>query len=161
MLVLIGGIWLVAVDRASANRLDHVSLMFALVTSLFIAAYTIVDGLGGRSSGNASGYAGLVFLLDAIFLTGWAVRRRGTGVFRLVLPHWKQGILGAGLSAGAYWIVIWAMTQAPIATIAALRETSILFVMAMSARYLQEKISPARLAGGLLVVAGAIALRLS
>ena len=159
--ILISGIWLVAVDRTSATRLDSVSLAFALATSCFIAAYTIVDGLGGRASHNASGYTGLVFLLDALFLTAFAVWRRGLGVFRLVAPFWKQGIAGATLSAGAYWIVIWAMTQAPIATVAALRETSILFVMAMSARFLSEKIGTARLAGGLLVVAGAVALRFS
>lgn len=159
--VLISGIWLVAVDRSSAKRLDSTSLAFALVTSLFIAAYTIVDGLGGRASGNASGYTGVVFLLDAIFLAAFATATRGAGIFRQVAPYWKQGVLGASLSAGAYWIVIWAMTQAPIATIAALRETSILFVIAMSARFLKEKISLARLAGGLLVVLGAIALRLS
>lgn len=159
--ILISGIWLVAMDRTSTSRLDPASLAFALVTSLFIAAYTIVDGLGGRTSGNASGYTGLVFTLDAVFLGVFAVSTRGASVYRLVVPHWKQGLFGAALSAGAYWIVIWAMTQAPIATIAALRETSILFVMGMSARYLSEKISLVRLSGGLLVVAGAIALRLS
>ena len=159
--VLIGGIWLVAIDKTSSNKLDSVSLYFALATSCFIAAYTIVDGLGGRASGNASGYTGLVFLLDALFLTGYAVWTRGTGVFAAVAPFWKKGVAGAILSAGAYWIVIWAMTQAPIAAVAALRETSILFVMAMSARFLREKISSRRLLGGMLVVAGAIALRLS
>jgi drug/metabolite transporter (DMT)-like permease len=159
--ILIAGIWIVAVDRTASRRLDSTSLAFALTTSLFIAAYTIVDGLGGRVSHNASGYTGLVFGLDAMFLAVFATATRGIGVFRRVLPYWKQGLLGAGLSAGAYWIVIWAMTQAPIATVAALRETSILIVMAMSARYLRENISLARLAGGLLVVAGAIALRLS
>lgn len=159
--ILILGIWLVAIDRSTTNRLDSISLYFALATSCFIAAYTIVDGLGGRASGNASGYTGLVFLLDAVFLTSYALWTRGGGIFRQVAPFWRQGLVGAALSAGAYWIVIWAMTQAPIAAVAALRETSILFVMAMSARFLKEKIGLKRLAGGLLVVIGAIALRIS
>lgn len=159
--ILIFGIWMVAIDRSAANRLDSVSLYFALATSCFIAAYTIVDGLGGRASGNASGYTGLVFILDALFLNGFALWTRGSGIYAQVAPHWKQGLLGATLSAGAYWIIIWAMTKAPIAAVAALRETSILFVMAMSHRFLSEKIGGKRLAGGMLVVAGAIALRLS
>jgi uncharacterized membrane protein len=69
--------------------------------------------------------------------------------------------MGAVLSASSYWIVIWAMTQAPIAAVAALRETSILFVIVMSAKFLKEHMSWARVAGGVLVVLGAIALRLS
>jgi uncharacterized membrane protein len=69
--------------------------------------------------------------------------------------------MGALLSAASYWIVIWAMTEAPIAAVAALRETSILFVILMSARYLKENMTAARVAGGILVVLGAVALRLS
>ena len=78
-----------------------------------------------------------------------------------VAPFWKSGIVGALLSASAYWIVIWAMTQAPIAAVAALRETSILFVILMSAKFLKEYMSWTRIVGGILVVLGAVALRLS
>ena len=66
--ILVSGIWLVAVGRSKTLKLDKVSLFFALVTSCFIAAYTVVDGLGGRASGAASGYTALVFILDAVFL---------------------------------------------------------------------------------------------
>lgn len=159
--ILIAGIWLIAVDRRAAARLDSHSLYFALGTSMFIAAYTILDGLGGRASGNPSGYAGLVFLLDAMFLAAYAVWRRGTRVFADVLPSWRMGVTGAALSAGAYWIVIWAMTEAPIAAVAALRETSIIFVMLMSARFLKEELGWTRYAGGAMVVAGAVAMRLA
>jgi drug/metabolite transporter (DMT)-like permease len=158
---LIGGILLIAVDRRAAARLDRHSLYFALGTSLFIAAYTVFDGFGGRASGNPSGYAGLVFLLDALFLASYAVWRRGLRVFADVLPSWRMGVAGAALSAGAYWIVIWAMTEAPIAAVAALRETSILFVMLMSARILKEDLGWTRYAGGALVVVGAAAMRLA
>jgi uncharacterized membrane protein len=132
-----------------------------LGTSGFIAAYTVVDGLGGRISGAASGYTATVFILDAVFLAIAGVYMRGPGIFREVAPYWKSGIAGALLSAAAYWIVIWAMTKAPIAAVAALRETSILFVILMSAKYLQESMTWARILGGVLVVVGAVALRLS
>ena len=59
----------------------------------------------------------------------------------------------------AYWIVIYAMSIAPIATVAALRETSILFAIAMSARVLKESLTWQRVGGGILVVIGAMALR--
>ena len=63
------------------------------------------------------------------------------------------------MSGSAYWIVIWAMTQAPIAVVAALRETSILFAVLFSARFLKEPLSWQRGLGALLVVSGAMALR--
>ncbi|MFN0193677.1 MAG: EamA family transporter, partial [Aestuariivirga sp.] len=76
-------------------------------------------------------------------------------------PFLKSGIFGAALSAGAYWIVIWAMSKAPIAAVAALRETSILFVILMSSRVLAEKITMPRALGAALIVTGAVAIRMS
>jgi drug/metabolite transporter (DMT)-like permease len=159
--ILVTGIYLVAMGKSKSLHLDRTTLLFALGTSGFIAAYTVVDGLGGRISGAASGYTATVFILDAVFLAIAGVYMRGPGIFREVAPYWKSGIAGALLSAAAYWIVIWAMTKAPIAAVAALRETSILFVILMSAKYLQESMTWARILGGVLVVVGAVALRLS
>jgi drug/metabolite transporter (DMT)-like permease len=137
------------------------TLLFALGTSGFIAAYTIVDGFGARLSGSASAYAGMLFVLDAVFMIAVALLTRGPRAFLQILPSWKSGSAGALLSAGAYWIVIWAMSLAPIAAVAALRETSILFVMLMSAAFLNEKVKGLRLLGAVLIVLGAVALRVS
>jgi drug/metabolite transporter (DMT)-like permease len=158
--LLVAGIWLVTLaDRKNLN-LDGTVLFYALGTSLFIAVYTIVDGLGGRVSGSPSAYAGFVFIFDAGFLFIVGLFMRGPGIVRQVAPYWKSGVVGAVLSAGAYWIAIWAMSRAPIAAVAALREVSILFVMGMSAYVLKEHVTPKRLIGAGLVVAGAAALRL-
>lgn len=159
--VLVAGIWLTGLVGKRGLKLDGMTLFFALGTSVFIAAYTVVDGLGARASGSASGYAALVFLLDAVFLVFAGIYMRGPGIVRQVAPYWKSGIAGAALSATAYWIVIWAMTLAPIAAVAALRETSILFVMLMSIRVLKETVTMPRAAGALLIVAGAVILRLA
>ena len=161
ILLLVLGIWLTARPGAKAIRLDGMTLFFALGTSGFIAAYTLVDGFGGRLSGSASAYTGLLFTLDAAFMIAVALATRGPRAFAQVLPSWKNGTAGAVLSAGAYWIVIWAMSLAPIAAVAALRETSILFVMLMSAVFLKEKVTGFRLLGAMLIVLGAVALRFS
>ena len=121
----------------------------------------IVDGMGGRVSGQPSSYAGMVFVFDAVFLSIAALGIRGPRILREVAPYWKTGIMGAVLSVGAYWIAIWAMTQAPIASVAALRETSILVVMLMSMRVLKETVTLPRLAGAVLIVAGAVLIRLA
>ena len=159
--VLVAGIWMVSLVGHRHVRLDGMTLFYALGTSVFIAAYTMVDGLGGRVSGAPSGYAALVFILDAIFLFTTGMVLRGPGILRAVAPYWKSGAVGAVLSASAYWIVIWAMSHAHISAVAALRETSILFVMVMSARVLKETITLPRIGGAALIVAGAVILRLA
>lgn len=157
--VLVAGIWMVGLVGRRNVKLDGLTLFFALGTSVFIGAYTVVDGLGGRISEAPSGYAALVFLLDASFMVMTALALRGPGVFAAVAPYWKSGVAGALLAGFGYWIVIWAMAHAPIAAVAALRETSILFVLAMSLVVLKEKVTWPRIAGALLIVAGAAALR--
>ena len=161
ILLLVIGIWATAISKERRFRLDGLTLFFALGTSVFVAAYTIVDGLGARVSGSPSGYAGLGFALDGALLLAVGIRMRGIGIIRTVAPYWKSGAVGAVLSAVAYWIVIWAMTLAPIAAVAALRESSILFVMLMSLFILKERVTWGRMAGGVLIVAGAAALRLA
>jgi uncharacterized membrane protein len=103
----------------------------------------------------------MVFVFDAIFLAATAIGMRGPGIVREVAPYWKTGVVGATLSVGAYWIAIWAMTKAPIASVAALRETSILIVMLLSMRVLKETVSLPRLAGAALIVVGAVLIRLA
>ncbi len=159
--VLVAGIWFVSLAGRRVAVLDGMTLFFALGTSVFIAAYTVVDGLGGRVSGQPSAYAGMVFVFDALLLSATAIATRGPGVFREVAPFWKSGLAGAALSAGAYWIAIWAMSHAPIAAVAALRETSILVVMLLSMRVLKEQVTGGRLAGAGLIVAGAVLIRLA
>lgn len=158
---LVAGIWFISLAGQRGLRLDGLTLFFAIGTSVFVAAYTIIDGIGGRISGAPSGYAGLVFVFDAVFLSIAAVAIRGPGILREVAPYWKTGVLGALLSGGAYWIAIWAMTHAPIASVAALRETSILVVMLLSMRVLKENVSLSRLGGAVLVVIGAVLIRLA
>lgn len=159
--VLVAGIWLVSLGGRGRLRLDGMTLFFALGTSVFIAAYSVVDGLGGRASGSPSAYAALLFVLDGVLLAVIAFVSRGPAILRDVAPYWVSGLMGALLSGGAYWIVIWAMTEAPIAAVAALRETSIFFVVLLSVRVLKETVTLTRIGGALFIVAGAVLLRLS
>ncbi|MEP6827996.1 MAG: EamA family transporter [Aestuariivirga sp.] len=118
VVTLIIGMWLIALS-SNVFHAHRGTFLFALTTSVFIGCYTIVDGLGGRASGNPSGYTGLVFVLDAIGMLVVGLTWKGIGIFKSVAPSWKAGLLGAGMSGTAYWIVIWAMAQAPIAAVAA------------------------------------------
>jgi len=85
---------------------------------------------------------------------------RGPQSLPVLARDWKAGLFTGVLSGAAYWIVMWAMTKAPIASVASLRETSILFAMMISVFALGEKMTGWRGAAALSIVAGVVALRL-
>jgi drug/metabolite transporter (DMT)-like permease len=160
ILLLVAGLVLAGWPREARGNPDPQAVLYALGTAGFIAVYSLTDGLGARAAEDAFAYAGLLFVLDAVFLLVAGSLKRGIGFSASLLPHWRQGLAGGAASGAAYAIVMWAMTKAPIASVAALRETSIIFVLLMSARMLRESLDTWRIAGALLITAGAILLRL-
>jgi drug/metabolite transporter (DMT)-like permease len=161
IVVMCAGITLMSLRGGSGlGRLDSVAVTSALATSLFISAYTLTDGVGGRSAPSASSYTVWLFLVDGFWMGLFGLAVRGRAGFRAMLPEWKTGLLTGALSLGAYWIVIWAMTKAPIGAVAALRETSILFAIALSALFLKERLSPWRVGAAFLILAGVVGLRI-
>ena len=137
------------------------AVRFALVNAVIIAIYTVVDALGVRASGHALQYVATLFMLD-----GWPfalivfLRRRGDGVLPYARKRWPIALVGAVASLGSYGIALWAMTQAPVATVAALRETAVLFAVLIGAWFLKETFTPRRLVGTCVIVAGVMALRM-
>ncbi len=158
IVVLVSGLMLTGLGKRAPNADPH-ALYYALGTAAWIATYTLVDGIGARQSGNALGFAGVIFIFDGLFLLVWALGLRGRSLLASFRPNWKTGAAGAVASSAAYAIALWAMTLAPIASVAALRETSIVFVLILSARVLKEALSWQRIVGGILIVAGAALLR--
>ena len=73
---------------------------------------------------------------------------------------WRRGLLGGIAAFVGYAIVVWAMTRAPIAVVAALRETSVLFAALIGVTLLGEPFRPQRAAAALVIVLGVVALRL-
>ncbi len=136
------------------------AVRFALVNAVIIAVYTVVDALGVRASGNAFQYVATLFLLDGwpFALIVFARRRWAVGPY--LRQRWPIALGGAVASLGSYGIALWAMTQAPVATVAALRETSVLFAVLLGAWFLKEAFTPRRVVGTLVIVAGVMALRL-
>lgn len=145
---------------AHLGKLNRAAVGYALTTSLFIAGYTLSDGLGARQAETAASYAAWLFLCDGICAMTIGFFYRGRTLLTVLGSEWKVGALTGFLSAAAYGIVMWAMTKAPIASVASLRETSILFAMAISVFVLGEKMTAWRSVAALSILAGVIALRL-
>jgi len=135
-------------------------IVLALANAVVIAAYTVIDGLGARRSGQPMAYTLAIFLGGAVlFVPGVAWKHR-VGLAASVRARWHLGLGGGACIVTSYGLALWAMTRAPIAPVAALRETSILFGLVLARVVLGERLGPARITGGLLILAGAGALRL-
>ena len=136
------------------------SSSFALANAVIIAAYTLVDGFGTRLSAHPLSYCLWLFLLDPLPILAVAIARHRMGVWRHVQARWLPSAVGGVLTVAAYGIVLWAMTRAPIAAVAALRETSVIFAALIGSVVLREGFGMPRIAGALFVACGIAALRL-
>jgi drug/metabolite transporter (DMT)-like permease len=158
--MVLSGIYVLGVHGGHrAAVMKSAAVMFALGTSVFIAAYTIVDGLGVRLSQSAAGYTAAAFVADCGLFSTIVLWWRGRGLLKGMREQWHKGAIAGGLSFGSYWIALWAMTAAPIAAVAALRETSILFALMLGSFWLKEALTVPRVVAAALIVAGAGALR--
>jgi drug/metabolite transporter (DMT)-like permease len=146
---------------AGSGSASRLGTALALVNAGVIAAYTLIDGIGVRASGAAVAYSMWLFLLNAVPLVGWALVVRRRALLAYAGRNWRLGLAGGLGNLGSYGLALWAMTQAPVAMVAALRETSILFGVAIAGLVLREPIGPARLAAAALIVLGAASLRLA
>lgn len=137
------------------------ALAFALANAVVIALYTLIDALGVRTSGNPLAYVVLLFALNSWPFATLVVLRRGPrAVAHYVARRWPLAAAGAAASMASYAIALWAMTRAPVAAVAALRETSVLFATVLGTWLLKETFSMRRAAGAAAIVAGVMALRL-
>jgi drug/metabolite transporter (DMT)-like permease len=147
--------------RRGATASHHVALIAALLTAVTIAAYTIADGLGVRCAPNPFGYAVWLFLLDGVAFPVWALTVRRASLPARADRRVLLGAVAGVLAFSAYGITLWAQTKAPLAFVAALRETSVLFAAAIGVVVLRERAGKTRIASAAIVVAGVVLLRLA
>jgi drug/metabolite transporter (DMT)-like permease len=133
---------------------------FALGSAIATAGYSIVDGLGARVSGDAIAYVAWLFVWDAFFFTPVCLALRGRGVLNWEWRVWRTNGLAALASYGAYAIAVWAMTQAPIALVTALRETSILFAVLIGWFFFGDRMDRGKVIAVSLIICGVMLTRL-
>jgi drug/metabolite transporter (DMT)-like permease len=144
----------------SGGKNSYVSSILAIFTCCFIAAYSLVDGLGAREAGTSLGYYSWVTIINGVIFGAVMCRLRPGvvgGVFTRCLPI---TLLGGGASFFAYALVVWAFTQAPIALVTSLRETSIIFALCIGVFVLKERMNYLKGIAVLLTLTGIGLLRL-
>jgi drug/metabolite transporter (DMT)-like permease len=155
LVIICGGILALA-----SGAHDRRATAFALANALVIAGYTLIDAQGARVSGAPVSYTFWFFMANAVVITAMGTVRRGAAVPAYMVRCWPRALVGGLCSLGAYSVVLWAMTRAPVALVAVLRETSVIFAAAIGALVLKEKFTRRALLATGAVLAGLIALRL-
>ena len=151
--VLAAGLASLALSSGRLTAAELPAIGAAVLTGVAIAAYTVVDGLGVRRAHDPLAYTGLLFLLQGpVFPVVAALRR--PGLTWLAGPTAAKGLLAGALSLVAYGIVLWAQTRAPLAEVAAIRETSVVFAALIGMKLFAERFGTRRLAAAVLVAAG-------
>jgi drug/metabolite transporter (DMT)-like permease len=155
-----GVILLSARGGRELTQIDRRAIGFALLTALTICTYSVVDGIGARLSQNAVSYVLWLLIGNALLLVPYALYRDGRDVIPAMQRYWARGFLGGALQVLSYGTVLWAMTLAPIAIVATLRETSVLFGAVIAVVVLKEPLRPVRIGAALMILCGLVLIRL-
>lgn len=159
--LIIAAIFSLGISRQTDGARNFQAAATAVLTGCCIAGYSLSDGLGARVSPSSLGYISLLmFINGGIFAIYLAINNPGT-LSRLVKTEKTMALLSGTASFAAYLMVVWAFTQAPIALVTALRETSILFAILIGIFIFKERASPVRIAAVLIALCGLALLRLS
>lgn len=164
IVVICAGVLLLGLNgRGRATHERRAAVLFALLNALIIAAYTMVDGLGVRASGSAMSYVAVMFLLDAVPFMALVLWQRSPAqrvqAWAYMRQRWPVALIGTVASLSSYGIALWAMTQAPVAVVAALRESSVLFAVLIGCWLLKEPIGWKKIVGASAIVVGIWILR--
>ncbi len=159
VLVASVGIISLSFERGAPWRQRGSAVLPALATSVWIASYSIADGLGGRASGNVFSY-----ICWLSFIDGWPIalftlyRRRGL-VFTYLAGHWRFCVTGGMCSMTAYGLVIYAMSLGAMGLVSALRETSVIMAALIGVVFLRERVTAVRIAAAIMVAVGVVMMQ--
>lgn len=155
------GILSISLVRHSDGKRNMHAAVLALVTGCFIAGYTLVDGFGVRLAGTAVGFYCWVSIFNSILFATY-IRIIKPGLISAIPKRAKHVfVIGGNATFVAFSIVLWGFTQEPIALVAALRETSIVFAMLLGVFFLNEKLNLVKVCSTTATLFGAVLLRLA
>ena len=137
ILLVSGGIGLLFLGRNKSNT-SRMAIYAALITGFTIACYSVVDGIGVRSSGSPFGYIGWLFFLEGFSTLFFLIYRRN--VLRSTsLRFYLTGIVGGMISAIAYGLAIYASSLTTLATVSAIRESSVIIAALIGVVWFGER----------------------
>ncbi len=161
IVVICTGIMSLVLVRKSDGLRNYRAALLAIITGIFIASYSLVDGLGARISDSAIGFYSCLSILNAIIFTLLVSLKKPTTIKVIITKNYKLALVGGFASFTAYSLVIWSFTMAPIPLVTALRETSIIFALLLGVFVLKEKLDLMKLFATITTLIGAGLLRIN
>jgi drug/metabolite transporter (DMT)-like permease len=160
IMLLSSGILLLTSDAWWSRKVGAQPTAVGLLNAFVIAMYTVIDGIGLRLSGNPWSYVSWFFLFQPVPFIAFFILSRRHSFLGHVKQRWRVGTLVGLCTFTSYGLALYAMAYIPIALVAALRETSVIFGAAIAAIFLGERFGPIRYLAALLVTAGAAAMKI-
>ena len=163
ILICFGVLTLAVEALRRSDRIDPSIIPLSLLTAAFIAFYTLLDGMGVRLSGAPVSYILWIFFLIGLVKVVFELFNNKTRqpFYTHFQRYWCIGLVGGFLSLGSYGLALWTMTKLPVALVAALRESAIVFAVILSYFVLREHVSFSRFIASIIIVLGVIAVRLA
>ncbi len=154
------GIMSMGFEKALHHRANILPFLLALLVGIHIAAYSVVDGIGIRQT-DALAYIVWLHALEGMPFYIWAVIKRPGQIVPFIATHWKSASIAAILAKLAYGLVLYAFVEGALASVTALRETSVLFAAIIGAVFLSERFGWQRWLAAILIVTGVITIQLA
>ena len=154
ILCLCAGVLTLTRDNIKNGKFNINGALAAVGTAIVIMGYTLFDGYGARASGTPISYVCWLYVINTFPINVILLLRQRKTYIPYFCNRWKHGLFGGLCSLGSYGVALWAMTKAPIAMVAALRETSVIFGMLLAVFFLGEKFSAVKLLAVVLVATG-------
>ena len=158
VLCVSAGIALLGWEAARRSRTISLrGLGFAALAAVATASGALTDSLGARIANDPLSYGPIITIGSAVAMAAYQTRR--VDIARVLAQHWRIALFGPLLSTASYLLAIWSLTQAPVALVISLRETSMLFAVAIGALLLRERVGAWRWLAVAVVFAGVLLIR--
>lgn len=159
VMFLTSGVMALTFERGGRFWHRPKAVLYALMTGVLIASYTVVGGLGVRQAGTVLGFAVWLTVANGLLTFLIVYMWKGGKTFIVAKQNCVTGLLGGIMQVSAYWIIVWALAFAPMAAVSALRETSVLFAAMISTFILKEGFGVWRFISAGLISLGLIATK--
>ena len=147
-------------SAAPASKLKNEALIWAALTAIGIAGYSVIDARGVRLAENLFTFVVWLFMLDWIGITTALIVTQRDGLWERVRPQIRDGAIGGVLGTISYGAALWAFTMSEAATVTAMRETSVVFGALFGAIFLRESFGRRRVAAACVLATGLLMLEL-
>ena len=143
------------------RQAPRATLLFATAgAGLTVAAYSVLDSYGTKLSGDWLGFAAWLVVLDNMSFLLLSRATRGPALWSILGVMKRRVLLSGVLGLTSFSVFLWALSRNPVGPVSALRETSVLFAIAIGVLLHRETVSPHRIAAGVLIVAGILLIAL-